>query len=62
MCNPERDFTKLLRLYHTGALKLDELVTKTYNLDDIATGLDDLINGRVAKGVVMMPGYDKASS
>lgn len=62
MCNPERDFTKLLRLYDTGALKLDELVTKTYSLDDIATGLDDLINGRVAKGVVMMPGYDKASN
>lgn len=61
MCNPERDFTKLLRLYDAGTLKLDELVTKTYTLEEIQTGFDDLLNGRIAKGVVIMPGFNKDS-
>ncbi|BCO18825.1 alcohol dehydrogenase [Alteromonas sp. KC3] len=61
MCNPERDFAKLLKLYEAGNLKLDELVTKTYTIDEIHTGFDDLLNGRIAKGVVMMPGFTKDS-
>ncbi|WP_076419189.1 Zn-dependent alcohol dehydrogenase [Colwellia sp. UCD-KL20] len=54
MCNPERDFTKVLDLYTKGDLKLDELVTKTYKLEDVAQGFDDLLNGRIAKGVIVM--------
>jgi len=54
MCNPERDFTKVLDLYSQGTLKLDELVTKTYKLETIEQGFDDLLNGRIAKGVILM--------
>ncbi|MGJ8680574.1 alcohol dehydrogenase catalytic domain-containing protein [Paraglaciecola sp.] len=54
MCNPERDFPRVLDLYEQGKLKLEELVTKTYRLEDIAQGFDDLLNGRIAKGVVLM--------
>ncbi|WP_158969584.1 alcohol dehydrogenase catalytic domain-containing protein [Paraglaciecola sp. L3A3] len=54
MCNPERDFPRVLDLYTQGKLKLEELVTKTYRLEDIAQGFDDLLNGRIAKGVVLM--------
>jgi len=52
MCNPERDFLRILNLYEQGALKLEELVSKTYRLEDIQQGFDDLLNGRIAKGVV----------
>ncbi|MFC4699989.1 alcohol dehydrogenase catalytic domain-containing protein [Glaciecola siphonariae] len=54
MCNPERDFTRILDLNAQGELKLDELVSKTYRLDDIHQGFDDLLNGRIAKGVVII--------
>jgi Zn-dependent alcohol dehydrogenase len=53
MCNPERDFPRILELYSAGKLKLDELVTKTYRLEEAAQGFDDLLNGRIAKGVII---------
>ena len=53
MCNPNRDFPRILNLYQNGELKLDELVTKTYTLDNLEEGFDDMLNGRIAKGVVV---------
>ncbi|EIK45867.1 histidine kinase [Cellvibrio sp. BR] len=53
MCNPDRDFPRIMDLYSSGKLKLDELVTKTYRIEDVAQGFDDLIHGRIAKGVVV---------
>lgn len=50
--NPEYDFPKLLAHYQNGALKLDELITRTYALDDLQQALDDMLAGRNAKGVV----------
>ncbi|MBU2880770.1 alcohol dehydrogenase catalytic domain-containing protein [Psychrosphaera sp. B3R10] len=54
MCNPKRDFGKILALYEQGAMKLEELVTKTYTLEQAESGFDDLLNGRVAKGVFVI--------
>lgn len=54
MCNPRRDFAKILALYEQGAMKLEELVTKTYSLDQAEVGFDDLLKGRVAKGVFVI--------
>ncbi|GHB65287.1 Zn-dependent alcohol dehydrogenase [Persicitalea jodogahamensis] len=51
-CNPERDFPKILELYQEGQLKLDELVTRTYPLEDLAQAFDDMHHGRNAKGVI----------
>ncbi|WP_017446564.1 Zn-dependent alcohol dehydrogenase [Gayadomonas joobiniege] len=51
-CNPDRDFPRLMSLYESGQLKLDELVTKTYSMDELAQGFDDMLNGRIAKGVI----------
>ncbi|MCU4675646.1 Zn-dependent alcohol dehydrogenase [Catenovulum sp. 2E275] len=51
-CNPERDFPRILSLYQSGKLLLDELVTKTYTLETVAEGFDDMLNGRIAKGVI----------
>ncbi|WP_339900785.1 Zn-dependent alcohol dehydrogenase [Paraglaciecola polaris] len=52
-CNPQADFPILLDLYNSGQLKLDELVSKTYSLENVANGFDDMLNGRVAKAVVV---------
>ena len=52
-CNPERDFPKILALYKAGQLKLDELVTRTYPLEDLAQAFDDMHHGRNAKGVIV---------
>lgn len=52
-CNPQTDFPTLLDLYSNGQLKLDELVTKTYSLENVADGFDDMLNGRIAKGVII---------
>lgn len=54
MCNPERDFKKILALYDNNQMKLEELVTKTYTLENVAEGFDDMLNGRIAKGVVII--------
>ncbi len=53
-CNPQRDFPRILSLYQSGRLKLDELVTKTYTLDSVAQGFEDMLAGRIAKGVVLL--------
>ena len=48
------DIPKLLSLYKTGKLKLDELVTRTYTLDEINTGYADLTAGRNLRGVITL--------
>jgi S-(hydroxymethyl)glutathione dehydrogenase / alcohol dehydrogenase len=53
-CRPSRDFPRLFALYENGTLLLDELVTRTYALDDVQLAFDDLLEGRNAKGVVML--------
>ena len=50
---PARDFPKILDLYDCGALMLDELVTRTYALDDLRDAFDDMMAGRNAKGVIV---------
>tara|TARA_R110001592_G_scaffold63472_2_gene194342 strand:- start:1645 stop:2757 length:1113 start_codon:yes stop_codon:yes gene_type:complete len=52
-CKPEQDFSNILSLYDKGQLKLDELVTKTYSLDELTVGFEDMLAGRIAKGVVV---------
>lgn len=51
-CDPERDFPRLLSHYRDGSLLLDELVTRTYPLDDFGSAFEDLLAGRNAKGVL----------
>ncbi|WP_394174825.1 Zn-dependent alcohol dehydrogenase [Thalassotalea litorea] len=53
-CNPQRDFPVLIRLYESGQLKLDELVTNTYTLETVTEGLNDMLDGKNAKGVVLI--------
>ena len=52
-CQPERDFDRVFALHAAGQMKLDELVTRTYKIDDVAQAFDDLLAGRNAKGVLV---------
>ncbi len=50
--NAQVEIPRLLRMYRHGQLKLDELVTRTYTLDEINQGYADLLAGRNIRGVV----------
>lgn len=50
---PSVDFPRLLDLYKGGRLKLDELVTATYTIDQAATAFEDLVAGVNARGVIV---------
>lgn len=50
--NPQSDVPRLLGLYETGKLKLDELVTREYRLEEVNQGYDDLLAGQLIRGVV----------
>jgi alcohol dehydrogenase (nicotinoprotein) len=50
--NPTVDIPKLLKLYDSGELMLDELVTRTYCLDDVNVGYDDMQQGINIRGVI----------
>jgi S-(hydroxymethyl)glutathione dehydrogenase/alcohol dehydrogenase len=52
-CNPTTDIPKLLGLYQSGDLKLDEIITRTYTLDEVNEGYDDLLAGKNVRGVVV---------
>jgi alcohol dehydrogenase (nicotinoprotein) len=52
-CNPTTDIPKILGLYQSGDLKLDEIITRTYTLDEVQQGYDDLLAGENIRGVVV---------
>jgi NDMA-dependent alcohol dehydrogenase len=51
--NPRRDIPNLLRMYQAGQLKLDELVTTEYTLDQVAEAYEDMHAGRNIRGVIV---------
>ena len=50
---PSTDFPRLLSLYKTKRLKLDELVTATYKIEDVNRAFDDMQAGTNARGVIV---------
>jgi len=50
--NPRYDIPNLLALYKNGQLKLDELITETYTLDQINQGYADMRDGKNIRGVI----------
>lgn len=51
--SPMSDITKMLDMYQAGQLKLDEIITRTYKLDDIHQGYDDMREGKNIRGVIV---------
>jgi S-(hydroxymethyl)glutathione dehydrogenase/alcohol dehydrogenase len=50
--NPRKDIPRLLELWQSGKIKLDELVTRTYSLADINVGYQDMRDGMNIRGVL----------
>ena len=50
--NPLVDVPRMLQMYTQGRLKLDELITTRYRLDDVAQGYDDMHAGRNLRGLI----------
>ncbi|HTR69512.1 MAG TPA: NDMA-dependent alcohol dehydrogenase [Mycobacteriales bacterium] len=51
--NPRVDIPRLLGLYMDGKLKLDEMVTTEYTLDQINQGYQDMRDGKNIRGVIV---------
>ena len=52
-CRPDRDFPLFVRWYREGKLKLDDLVTHRYTLDQINSAVEDLEHGRIlGRGII----------
>lgn len=51
---PQADVSRYVRLYQSGDLFLDELVTKTYPLESIHQAVRDLEEGFLARGVFIL--------
>ena len=52
-CRPQIDFPKLVKLYKRGTLKLDEMVTREYPLENLQQAFDDMLAGKNIKGVIV---------
>jgi NDMA-dependent alcohol dehydrogenase len=54
--NPTADIPWLVDLYARGQLKLDELVTNRYTIEQVAQGYEDMHAGRNLRGIVVFDG------
>ena len=50
---PHRDIPLVVEYYRQGKFKLDEMVTKTYALEEWESAVDDLHHGALARGVLL---------
>jgi S-(hydroxymethyl)glutathione dehydrogenase/alcohol dehydrogenase len=51
--DPFHDIPAMVELYRSGDLKLDELITTTYTLDQVNEGYQDLLDGKNIRGVIL---------
>jgi NDMA-dependent alcohol dehydrogenase len=51
--SPSRDIPWMINMYRGGRLRLDELITSTYKLDDINQGYEDMHAGKNIRGVIL---------
>lgn len=51
-----RDFPRYAADYLAGRLKLDKLISRTYALEEINEAYDDMLQGRVSRGIVVFEG------
>lgn len=52
--NPFDEIPRMLELYRSGHLKLDELVTNRYQLEEVSQGYRDLTDGKNLRGVMII--------
>jgi S-(hydroxymethyl)glutathione dehydrogenase/alcohol dehydrogenase len=52
-CCPTADISRQIAMYQSGGLMLDELISSTYTLDQVAQGYEDMHAGINIRGVVL---------
>jgi Zn-dependent alcohol dehydrogenase len=62
MMSPSKDVPRLLGLWQAGQLRLEEMLTRSYALDDINQGYADMHAGRNIRGIVSFDAPAGASS
>ncbi len=50
--NARHDIPRMMEMYNNGQLKLDELITKEYTLDEVNEGYEDMRNGLNIRGLI----------
>jgi S-(hydroxymethyl)glutathione dehydrogenase/alcohol dehydrogenase len=50
---PRLDLPRLIELYRSGRLQLDEMITRRYTLEQLPQAFEDMEAGRVARGVIV---------
>jgi S-(hydroxymethyl)glutathione dehydrogenase/alcohol dehydrogenase len=50
--NPRSDIPRVLKLYREGQIKLEEMITTRYRLEDINRGYEDLLDGKNIRGII----------
>jgi alcohol dehydrogenase (nicotinoprotein) len=50
--DPFHDIPRMVELYQSGDLKLDELITTTYTLDQVNQGYQDMLDGKNIRGMI----------
>ena len=53
VCVPRIDFPRMLQMSAAGKLKLQELITKRYSIDEAPQAFADLEAGKNARGVIV---------
>lgn len=49
---PDRDFPRYIDLYKNGKLKIDELITHRYKLDDVNDAINAVLEGQVGRAIM----------
>lgn len=52
-CRPKVDFPAIVALYDKKLLRLEEMITNTYNIEDLQLAFEDMLAGKNAKGVIV---------
>ncbi len=50
---PHRDVPRYIDMYLTGRLKIDQLISRRFRLDQVNDAFDAMVAGQVARGVIM---------
>ncbi len=53
--NPREAIPRLLSMYREGKLKMDELITRRYTLEEVNQGYQDMRDGKNIRGIIEFP-------
>jgi S-(hydroxymethyl)glutathione dehydrogenase/alcohol dehydrogenase len=56
--NAHRDFPMLIDLYMAGRLKLDQMISRHYRLEQINEAFETMLKGEIARGVIVFEDKD----